>query len=372
MSTSDALNRARVRERAVKLLEQFFADDGEQGRRTVFNLAFGDCERDPHPTLTWTGSHIAFADHAVEKLLTYGCSDRGRHSLSLLLRTMSEVRGRQTDADYFDLPPLLDDVCALPTRAEELAYLQRLLAEIEEKARLYAPLRGIAEVKPAASADTLLAPWRDDEEIALLRHHARTPKASGEAQPREYDDILTAFGDIKQAVLLGAPGAGKSTTLRRLAADLARNARADPQAPLPVFVSLGDWRGDKALSKLLAERVPETGWATQALSRAGRLVLLLDGLNEVPTASRRAKAADVLAFKGRLAEGTACIVSCRRDDYVGDLDPGGYSADSGHRFRAKPATRSEGFRPPVPKDSGRAFRFKSAALRTHPSRMLAL
>lgn len=61
------------------------------------------------------------------------------------------------------------------------------------------------------------------------------------------------------------------------------------------------------------------------------------------------------------------------DEVSGERMPGiGYSADSGHRFRAKPATRSEGFRPPVPKDSGRAFRLKSAALRIHPSRMLAL
>jgi hypothetical protein len=87
-------------------------------------------------------------------------------------------------------------------------------------------------------------------------------------------------------------------------------------------VSLGDWRGDENLRDFLAERVPEIGWAVAALSKAGRLVLLLDGLNEVPTAKRKTKAADVLAVKKGLTKTTPFIVSCRRDDYVGDLDLG--------------------------------------------------
>lgn len=87
-------------------------------------------------------SAILFADHAVERLLAFGCADRGRHCLSLLLRTMADCRGRQTDPDYLDLPALLDQGCAQPTRAEEIAHLDALLAEHAAKARLYAPLRG--------------------------------------------------------------------------------------------------------------------------------------------------------------------------------------------------------------------------------------
>ena len=73
------------------------------------------------------------------------------------------------------------------------------------------------------------------------------------------------------------------------------------------------------------------------LAESGRLVLLLDGLNEVPTAKRGEKAKSVLALISRLvpkrsgggppsvgaqpANGRV-IVSCRRDDYTGDLDLG--------------------------------------------------
>jgi formylglycine-generating enzyme required for sulfatase activity len=315
-----------VQSRAVRLLQAFFANDDERTRRAILNLAFGDCERDPRPAIQYAGPALVFADHLVDTLLKHGCAGRGRHSLSLLIKTMGSARGRQTGPDYFELPPLLDDLCALPTRDEEMDYLQRLLGEIEEKARLYAPLRGIADIKPAAQAAALLAPWGDEEDIALLMHRPRrrasVEEAAEGAEQREYEDILAAFADIKQAALLGAPGAGKSTTLRRLAADLGRAVLVSPPAHLPIFVSLGDWRGDEGLSEFLTAHVPEIGWAAQALSKEARLILLLDGLNEVPTAKRAAKTGEVLAFKDGLAKGTPCIVSCRRDDYVGDLDLG--------------------------------------------------
>jgi len=181
-------------------------------------------------------------------------------------------------------------------------------------------LRGIAERKPSACTAALLTPWQDEADLALLLHRPR--QTAAEARPQGYDDILAAFAEVKQAALLGAPGAGKSTTLRRLAADLARRAQADPQAPLPLLVSLGDWRGDETLGEWLAERVPEIGPVARALSEADRLVLLLDGLNEVPTARRQAKAAQVRAFRAQLGTDTFFICSCRRDDYVGDLELG--------------------------------------------------
>jgi hypothetical protein len=81
-------------------------------------------------------------------------------------------------------------------------------------------------------------------------------------------------------------------------------------------------KGNRRFVPVLLAHVPEIGWAVHALSKEARLILLLDGLNEVPTAKREAKAAELLAFKDGLAKGTPCIVSCRRDDYVGDLDLG--------------------------------------------------
>ena len=251
------------------------------------------------------------------------------------------------------------ETAPLPTREEELDYLSRLLGEIERKARLYAPLRGIAEIQPSAAAEPLLAPWSDDEDIALLLHRPRPRRTSEETPPKEYEDILEAFSKVKQAALLGAPGAGKSTTLRKLAAELARRARECESAPLPILVSLGDWRGDEGVEAFLAGRIPELGGALRALSEAGRLVVLLDGLNEVPTAKRHAKGGEVRALREGLAGDTPFIVSCRRDDYVGDLDLGldtlGLEPLSPQRIRAVLSHWLEGAEGVVPGSAERLF-----------------
>jgi formylglycine-generating enzyme required for sulfatase activity len=300
-----------------------FSNDDERTRRTIVNLAFGDCERDPRPGIQYAGSVMDFAVHLVDTLLKHGCAGRGRHSLSLLIETLARARGRRTDPDFAELPHLLDRDCALPTREEELGYLRDLVAREEAMARLYSPLRGLAEAQPEDPLAASLAPWQDHKDIALLLHRPRPRDAGRDAAPRSpprpYDDILVAFAEVRQAALLGAPGAGKSTTLRQLAVDRARAALGSPQAPVPLLASLGYWRADEDLGSFLAGREPQIGWAAAALARQGRLVLLLDGLNEVPSAQRRAKTDRIRAFRARLPEDTPFIVSCRRDDYVGDL-----------------------------------------------------
>ncbi len=137
---------------------------------------------------------------------------------------------------------------------------------------------------------------------------------------RDYDDILPAFAEVPQAALLGKPGSGKSTTLRRLALDMAMRAQQDPDAPLPLLAPLGNWTGDECLTAFLENATPEIGWATCALSKAKRLVLLLDGLNEMPTAKRAAKVADIRRLQQELKP--SIVVSCRSEDYAGDLDLG--------------------------------------------------
>jgi predicted NACHT family NTPase len=66
-----------------------------------------------------------------------------------------------------------------------------------------------------------------------------------QADTKDYDDILQAFAQARRAALLDRPGTGKTTTLRKLAADLAQRALGDPAAPLPLPVKPGrlDGRG---------------------------------------------------------------------------------------------------------------------------------
>jgi hypothetical protein len=279
---------SQFRNRAVTLIEALFAHDDARDRRYYFDLAFSEFPVNPTLHIDFSGSVAEFAADAAGKLLAFGCPRRGEHALSLLVATVESKRGRQYVPDYYEITRQLNETCALPTRAEECAYLHRLIGEIEAKARLYSPLSAIATTRPEPA---LPEPWADDPALeSLIRHESRKQETCESAGSSPYPDILTAFDVVKRAALLGAPGAGKSTTLRKLALDIARRALADPAAPLPLLISLGSWLGDQPLSEFLGEQSPEIGWASEALSKKNRLVLLLDGLNEVPGAKRPAKA----------------------------------------------------------------------------------
>src|SRR5262245_303209 len=134
-----------MRNRAVRLLQEFFAHDDARERRAVFNTAFTEVNPDPRPQIEFRGAPAAFANEADDRLLNFGCAARGRHYLSLLLAAMCEARGRQSDPDFYQLQRELDSQCALPTRQEELQHLNRLLREAEAKACLYSPLRAIVQ-----------------------------------------------------------------------------------------------------------------------------------------------------------------------------------------------------------------------------------
>ena len=99
-----------------------------------------------------------------------------------------------------------------------------------------------------------------------------------------------------RAVVLGPPGCGKSTLLRRYELDAAQAAieTNDPNAPVTFFIQLNHY-----MSPLAGEPPTEPGawlaarWASHypelpsvnALLTEGRMVLLLDALNEIPAPS---------------------------------------------------------------------------------------
>ncbi|MEO1067530.1 MAG: hypothetical protein AAFW95_00165, partial [Cyanobacteria bacterium J06638_6] len=88
-------------------------------------------------------------------------------------------------------------------------------------------------------------------------------------------------------LILGNPGAGKTTTMLDLAATLVQRANADPGEPMPVMVNLSSWQkaqqsfSDWFLSELklkygLSAKLGRT-WLSEK-----KLLPLLDGLDELP------------------------------------------------------------------------------------------
>jgi NACHT domain len=314
--------------RAFHLLAAHFNIHDPRERRAILFGEFGGDSRIDLNRFIYSDPHLAFLGGAVAYLASCGCTGRGRHYLSLLLTATANIHpALAADSAYRQLLRDLDAACALPFRPDEERYLARLIDECATKARVYAPLKGNFDKTPSPPLSAHDGDAADPEVEVLIRHVLREHDAAATPNPKQprqpadpYSDILDAFGAVPQAALLGEPGSGKSTTLRKLAVNLATAALADTEKPIPLLAALGEWRGDETLADFLSHAAPEIGWAVNALGEASRLIVLLDGLNEVPTGKRAGKAAQVRQLRKDLAPGTPFYVSCRQKDYAGDLD----------------------------------------------------
>ncbi len=144
--------------------------------------------------------------------------------------------------------------------------------------------------------------WAEIDLVAAPER-VRTPAeltvvGEGAAAP---DHVRVAFEQAgRSLLLLGAPGAGKTTQLLDLADRLLTRAEADDGAPIPLLLDLGSFRPVRTLRGRSRAGDGDGGWLLRSLRReyglgrqvaeewlaAHRLVLLLDGLDEVPRAHR--------------------------------------------------------------------------------------
>ncbi len=201
-------------------------------------------------------------------------------------------------------------------RAERVEQLAVFRAELEEL-RGAGPERGLLRVYlEAVDRDhaELVPYFQRQAELALLdrvyvqlelrpeeRGFAAREGTGGELlQPmglRELLDLDPAEHRwvTRRWVVRGDPGAGKTTLLRHLAAALAREEKENPRPRrVPVFESLPRLvREPDLLLNRLARRLERAGHPAQGLQavldragQEGRLVLLFDGLDEVPKEER--------------------------------------------------------------------------------------
>ncbi len=229
----------------------------------------------------------------------------------------------------------------IPTQTQrdlELAYLSTIGRQWTEEQFLtaqkkYTALSGVAQIT-TPSKPTMKA--KDDiaERILMDVQHNLFEKMNHETEREDkpiaiekFDDLHKKIIEYKRVALIGDPGAGKTTTLQRLAFELGATAAENDTAPLPLFVRLGAYDGGDFETFLEANfgglrirdylgsphpypRQQAALSVPKALERG--VFLLLDGLNETPPEHVQ-KIQDWIQRHDQ----TPMIVSCRKLDYTG-------------------------------------------------------
>jgi len=180
------------------------------------------------------------------------------------------------------------------------------------------------------SFDDIYVPLRADHRLDECFKGPTEGENSRLAMSRETVEVDRLFleEDVRHAVLLGDPGSGKTTALKKLHRLALQN---DPgllgleTGTLPVFLRLRrldkDYFG-KSLVMFLAQELEELSNAKLPPQLAeelwrGPLLLLLDGLDEIGDAQHRADVCHYLSAQLAVPEGgrLRLVISCRRSGY---------------------------------------------------------
>ncbi len=175
----------------------------------------------------------------------------------------------------------------------------------------YLPLKGKLQDEPSPLDPKLRMTLRGDDALS----------AAGIAIP-DLRAAITEHGKTR-LVILGAPGAGKTTTLYRFAFDLAvERLRAPLTGKIPFFVNLFEFNS--------AEQQPEDflkrKWDAQAPSESfgeavgrGQICFLLDGVNQMPHADLPARIEKWMVWARHLPMNDWAVFTCRTAEYDGAL-----------------------------------------------------
>jgi hypothetical protein len=199
-----------------------------------------------------------------------------------------------------------------PARQLEQQYLQTLL---QDKRRIPLVMRGYVSLAAdfCKHSQLDLGEWMP----TLYRHEPYLrAKAKPTAQTTEtHTDLLQAFRRYQRVVILGEPGAGKTFSLWRIAAEYAQAALKNQRAPIPVVIPLNLWtQPEQSLEAFVVQQMGALASEFARLRHERRLLPLLDALNEIPHEQQAHKLAHVRAW---IAEDFPYLVlTCRERNYA--------------------------------------------------------
>ncbi len=135
-------------------------------------------------------------------------------------------------------------------------------------------------------------------------------------------EIFDSIGMGRSLLILGAPGSGKTTMLLELTRQLIERAREDVTQPIPMVFNLSSWTESKTLADWLAQELNNLYSVPRKTApdwvKGDKLLLLLDGLDEVRQDSRAKCVEAINAF--RKDHGLTSLAVCSRSQDYADLN----------------------------------------------------
>ncbi|MCP4691965.1 MAG: SUMF1/EgtB/PvdO family nonheme iron enzyme, partial [Desulfobacterales bacterium] len=184
---------------------------------------------------------------------------------------------------------------------------------------IYVPLRAMIDLRGGGEASFADA---EDAESCL-----RESEGSAEISVPE---AFVQSEKLKRrgVVILGDPGSGKTTHLKRLLLWRLRGERGDPGLPeemIPVFLPLRELKDiDSGLDAFIQDQLDQPhmglpkGFGERLLKR-GNLLFLLDGLDEVADVAHRGNVARWIEAGARIHSSCRFVVTCRFAGYSPDI-----------------------------------------------------
>ncbi len=155
--------------------------------------------------------------------------------------------------------------------------------------------------------------------LETLPERVDSPLGSTRIDPHQ--PIATICDELGYSFLiLGVPGAGKTTIMLTLVRELIAQAEKDPSHPIPVVTNLTSWTGsNQTLFDWMADELGTKYGIPKEIGRSwlqqSRLRLFLDGLDEV-SADRRAACVQAINAFTQETSLVSVIVCCRFNEYI--------------------------------------------------------
>ena len=217
-----------------------------------------------------------------------------------------EPQGRKTYQPHPDLPQPSISTDELRNRSDLLAEVKR---EVTDRLRqsLHCAVLG-KETKP----QEVRRPWDIEVKVTMQQSVLLAPDT----------EIIQVFDEEAIAgklLILGAPGAGKTTTLLQLAEELVKRAETDTREPMPVLMNLTFWKDDSQTiaSSLVAEMHVKYGIRkdiSQHWLDERSLLPLFDGLDEMEAEDKK-KCVQAINRVSATFRPEHLVVCCRLAEY---------------------------------------------------------